>query len=433
MPHADEALRTLFVRFKEDPSSPVFGELSEALLVRGHAQEALRVAEHGLQLRPKSAEGRVHRAASLLALARPKVAYVELLRALAIDPRHTKALRLLGKVYVDAGSPERAAALLRRRHAAAVPLPKPQRAPSSVEIEATQEVPIEEILRPKTPVPMGIPPSSTDPGDQSNIPELFASLTHDLGLDLGLGPVPNDFAGAQSRVEVTQVIRARLKPRRELHEDELTSIDGPIVDTATQPDTLEIDFGPSGHTPPPTRKPRSVLDVATSPGFHLTYDEESASFIKPISDDDETINDSETLNDGLPSRLDLEVLRRAIEDGSPKTDMAPVPTLPQIQEPEQKNPFGSMEDTSQNYLPAPDLPYLKRYSRQGSNSATTPAQEIDSLRLEKTPTDWGRALLMTVGGLVLTVFVLGLLLLGKEDLKTWIATSKKPTPTQPSP
>src|SRR5688572_18785933 len=115
MPHADEALKSLVSRFKDAPGSPAFTELAAALLARGHAAEALRIAEHGLQIVPTSVDGRIERAAALLALGRPRVAFVELKRALAINPTNRRAMRLLGKVYVDAGAPGKAAELLAQR------------------------------------------------------------------------------------------------------------------------------------------------------------------------------------------------------------------------------------------------------------------------------------------------------------------------------
>ncbi|CAN0579219.1 unnamed protein product, partial [Laminaria digitata] len=112
MPQRDEALKSLVVKFEAAPGSRAFVELAAALLARGHASESLRVAEHGLQLVPDSVEGRVERAAALLALGRPRVAYVELVRALAIHPGHKRGMRLLGKTFRDAGAPGRAAKLL---------------------------------------------------------------------------------------------------------------------------------------------------------------------------------------------------------------------------------------------------------------------------------------------------------------------------------
>src|SRR5688500_7708671 len=115
IPSADEALEALVLRFKDAPGSLAFVILAAARLVRGHASEALRVTEHGLELLPDHVGGRIERAAALLALGRPRVAYVELMRVLALQPNHRRALRLLGKMYKDAGVPARAAELLRRR------------------------------------------------------------------------------------------------------------------------------------------------------------------------------------------------------------------------------------------------------------------------------------------------------------------------------
>ncbi|MBI4820145.1 MAG: hypothetical protein HY791_27970 [Deltaproteobacteria bacterium] len=112
---ADEALKALFDRFKANQSSELSRELSEALLARGHANEALHVTELGIQSKPDDPEVRIQRAAALIALGRPRVAYVELLRALAIEPHHHRGMRLLGRVFVEAGAPERAAKLLAKR------------------------------------------------------------------------------------------------------------------------------------------------------------------------------------------------------------------------------------------------------------------------------------------------------------------------------
>lgn len=97
IPQADEALRVLFLKFKEDPGSSAFEDLADALLARGHAGEARLVAEHGLQLNPTNANGRVHRAAALLAQGHARMAYVELLRALA-----SRGLMALGSGAPDA-------------------------------------------------------------------------------------------------------------------------------------------------------------------------------------------------------------------------------------------------------------------------------------------------------------------------------------------
>lgn len=152
MPHADEALKSLISRFREAPSSPAFTDLAAALLVRGHASEALRVAEHGLQLMPASVDGRIERAAALLALGRPRVAFIELKRALAINPSNRRAMRLLGKVYIEAGAPGRAAELLAQRSA----LGEPNAIDTSNQEEATHVT--------QAPFPLGEGVSEETPG-----------------------------------------------------------------------------------------------------------------------------------------------------------------------------------------------------------------------------------------------------------------------------
>ena len=245
IPHADEALKTLVQRFKAAPGSAAFTELAAALLARGHAAEALRITEHGLQLVPGSVEGRVQRAAALIAQGRPRMAYVELLRALAIEPHHRRAQRLLGKAYVDAGAPERAAALLARRSKASPPA-SPSAAPTSnlaaaLISDLTDEVhPAESAWR------------TADP-TQADIPDLFSALTKDLGLGAAVPESP------QRRVEVTQIIRRKARPRPPRSASELAEIDGPIVDT-TQPYPAIH----AGDEPAPTVSSRATVPLFTA-------------------------------------------------------------------------------------------------------------------------------------------------------------------------
>jgi len=405
IPHADEALRVLVERFKRDPRGAA-GDLSAALLERGHATEALQIADHGIHLRPRDPDTRAQRAASLLALSRPKVAYVELLRALAIAPGHRRALRLLGKVFVDAGRPERAAALLQQRHADAVLPSVPPR-----EDAALDELP-PHIRRAREAPPLGDLPPTLD--GASPLPELFAALTHDLGL----GPVPNDFGAG--RVAVTQVVRARLKPRRE-GEDELSSIDGPIVDE-TNPGHLDLDTPLLALPANLPARPATMYDVATSPELHITMDEKllgGAFAISPVSgpgEDADTVHDGETMDEALPSRLDLEVLRRAIEDGAPTTEQGPAPL----------GGVAILEETTDDKLDSADLPYLKRYARQASSPHRA---EAPPLRVETPPPRSKRY----VVGLLALALGLGLLLVlflsARDRSAPWSTPSGSPAPS----
>lgn len=190
----DEALKDLVARFRSSPDTPSFDTLAGALLARGHAVEALGVADRGLQTHPEHIEGRLERARALLALDRPRVAYIELCRALAIQPKQPKAMRLLGRAFKEAGAPERAAQLLRERSAWARPAPR----------------------RPPTDDFIAAPSMESE------------ALSAQLGLTQPLAPQE------LRQVEVTQVIRRRIVSSSR---GDLSGIQGPIVDTS-QPGVL---------------------------------------------------------------------------------------------------------------------------------------------------------------------------------------------------
>ncbi len=258
IPHADEALKTLVQRFKTAPGSSAFTELAAALLARGHAAEALRITEHGLQLVPGSVEGRVQRAAALLAQGRPRMAYVELLRALAIEPQHRRSLRLLGKAFVDAGAPERAAALLAQRSGASRPARTESEPSSNLAAALISDLTDETASTTET---------TWHPKEKSAsaLPDLFSSLTKDLGLGAA---VPEH--GPQRPVEVTQIIRRKARPRPPRSASELAEIDGPIVDT-TQPTPAITDDEPA---PIVTTRDRVPLYASNPDLTSLSLDDE---------------------------------------------------------------------------------------------------------------------------------------------------------------
>lgn len=355
MPHADEALKSLVARFKDAPGSPAFTELAAALLARGHAAEALRIAEHGLQIVPLSVDGRIERAAALLALGRPRVAFVELKRALAINPTNRRAMRLLGKVYVDAGTPGKAAELLAQRfksgdkdadeetetegdheptHVTHSPLPMNDRERAAFDTHpATPTVPAREDTAPlpKKPVredrsakttptpPKGAPAASVPIPQGGAIPDLFSDLTRDLGLS---GPAPER---APSRVEVTQIIRRKPKEPRPRSPSELATIEGPIVDTTQPGQITEVTgdlFAPAMGA---TNEPPPLFDAVTSPRLQLTpfglddeplFQEHMPFAVRPVANDAmESGSDlRETLDEEAPAELN-DALRRALDDG----------------------------------------------------------------------------------------------------------------------
>jgi hypothetical protein len=277
IPHADEALKSLVSRFKASPSEG-FIELSAALLARGHAAEALRIAEHGLQLAPTSVEGRIERAASLLALGRPRVAYVELRRALAIEPTHRRAMRLLGKAFVESGAPSRAADLLSRRSMNDdTDDLKPEKSEKAEKSDKAPERDKTPPPRPKIPEkqdtkPLPVAKGSAPTPRGESIPDLFSALTKDLGLG---GAVPETPA---KRVEVTQIIRRKGLQRPPRSPSELLAIEGPIVDT-TQPGHL-IEAQPVDEmdaiAPPTTESlfDRDTTDQLQISGFETLHDDE---------------------------------------------------------------------------------------------------------------------------------------------------------------
>ncbi len=452
IPQADEALRALFTRFKEDPGSAAFEELADALLARGHASEAQIVAEHGLQLDPLNANGHVHRAAAMLALGRARVAYVELVRALAIQPHHPRGMRLLGQVFKDAGLPERAAALLAQRHLGA-----PTRAPSTVDarplyeplpapkpLPAVNETPATgaSVLKTSVPAaPRGLPPisagkpSSPAKGlmsveSSTEIQDLFASLTKDLGL-----------GGSEqlaSRVEVTQVMRLRRMPQEEPREAELSSIDGPIVE-ATQPGQLQYDEA----APPPAD---FLFDVVTTPQLSgLGPDEPLFNDVQPLA---RPADDADTVNEDAPPVLDMGTLQAAIqtEASRKQTDDNPLARRPG----EDDDLFGDVAKSmfAGGAEPATrEIPYLKRFGRAAREDRNTlpppgaptappvgdlPGAPAGTALLDRGPkltivekSGGPRTLILAgVGALILAGWLAGIAWVARDSLGVWMGAKQ---------
>jgi hypothetical protein len=417
IPHADAVIKSLFDRFKEDPKSAVFGDLAEALLARGHATEALSIAELGLQYTPTSVLGRVLRASALLALARPKVAYLELLRALALDPHHQRALALLGRVYKESGKPAKAAALLAKRsaHAEFQENSESAEAVTNVEFLSTTEM---------------SPTGDASSSERTPIPELFASLTHDLGLKNNAEVPPSDFRPARRRVEVTQIIRTKGLVRRQ-RTDELSAIDGPIVDTS-QPRRIESSPGAG------PKKPASAFDVATSPEFHITIDEgqllEGTPFavkgVAGLSEDTDTVVDHDVVVGEMPSELDLEVLRRAVEG---KSTPAKYPH-------ESKDAFG-LRDTVEDANPklSGDSPANLRPFESARAGRATDERQTDTvpappvLSVLPPPAKPKRMFLGLLLGSIIAMFVASMLWFSRVEIRAWLDTSSSGSAASQSP
>ena len=389
IPHADEALKTLVQRFKAAPGSSAFSELAGALLSRGHAGEALRITEHGLQLVPGSVEGRVQRAAALLAQSRPRMAYVELQRALAIEPNHRRARRLLGRAYVDAGAPERAARLLAQRSTGATDDAATRIAPASnlaaaLVNDLTEEAPTTETVW----------PASSEQGS-SNLPALFTALTKDLGLGSAVPEAP----APQRRVEVTQIIRRKALPRPPRSASELAEIDGPIVDTSLR--------GPLDHDEPaPTVTTRDTVPLfSTNPDLaSLSFDDEPLFqehmpfAVRPVGAMDDPVG-------GEPATA----LRAA--ERQPTAPLGPGGAKPYWSPPSETPRRGRQR-------PAGALPAAESARIDGLHGDRS-AGVAHRLEVTSPPVRWGRvALAIIAAGLMATYFV-GWLIYFEDALAIW--------------
>lgn len=286
---SDKALTSLFEQYSVDPSMQMGIRLSKALIARGHAAEALQITDYSLSLEPTNTEGRIQRAAALIELSRAKAAFVELQRIIALNSSHAKAIRMLGQVYVDLGYPERAANLLRKRMSQAASEQRTEGNQSS----KNENVPAVRSNR------IQVPTIKSNAG-RAEIPvigDLFASLTNDLGL----GGFPTDFAHEGSQVEVTQVVRARIRQKPTNKEDELTSLAGPIVDRS-RPE--RADSSTTGSTPG-TIRPSTPYDIVTSTELHHTWDEDdnikdNPFKISPITGQIQLAEENPTLEETFP-------------------------------------------------------------------------------------------------------------------------------------
>lgn len=379
VPASDEALRTSVEKFRDDPRSEApFVELSAALLARGHAAEALKVVEHGLQGHPRSVEGRSERAAALLALGRPRVAFVELRRVLALAPGHRRALRLLGQAFKDAGAPARAAELLLSRPADARETLSP-----ADEATAIARVPAA-ATEPNAPIP-------------SEPAELDANLFRNLTVDLGLGAV---VPAASQPVAVTQVIRRKGMPRPPRSASELAAIDGPIVDTAAET-TIESPHDPSIDTQPGTIVPSSEaptdFTALLALGDEPLFDGPSVA-VQPVSTHDLIVDD---LDEGAPRTSDTWVDRVEANE-------APPPELPPVE-------------------PAPLLTPLSEApsaasSSEGDAIVERPARRHPRLEVQAPNTTRGWLLHLLAAALMLGIAA-AMVLASAEPLGVWVQTA----------
>jgi hypothetical protein len=242
-------------------------------------------------------------------------------------------------------------------------------------------------------------------------------------------------------------------------EDELSSIEGPIVDT-TQP--AEVDQ--SNDTP----SSLDLLPTADLVGMNYTIDDEplfeQGTFsVNPV----ESELPDDTVNDEAPAALELEALRRAMGGSAPTIDQhgktdpgeivptdAPAPAAPKVEAPKKptrpefkpRAPITELPrkeapvappDTLLNALavapeappedilssPAPDLPYLKRFKRSSVPSESELPATLPALAVEAPRVKASRVLLALMAALLLLGLVLGLGYLARYPLSAWLETS----------
>ena len=139
-----EDIRTLSAELARDPSSLAYVQLAEALRRKGHVQEALQAALHGLGRHPDHADGydalaRVHTDRGELDEARAAWE-----RALAIAPEHTGALKGLGFLFWRQGDVRKAIDTLEHALAAAPHDDQARRALAMVKGESPPAAPAAE-------------------------------------------------------------------------------------------------------------------------------------------------------------------------------------------------------------------------------------------------------------------------------------------------
>jgi hypothetical protein len=239
------------------------------------------------------------------------------------------------------------------------------------------------------------------------IGDLFTSLTNDLGL----GGFPTDFATETSKVEVTQVVRNRVRQKVEQKANELTSLAGPIVDRSRP----EQSSGGTGSRPG-TVRPSTAYDMVTSPELHHTWDEDEADLLKenpfkisPIDGEMAPIEDTNTVEEPIPSLHSSNILKR---------DERKI-TAPQNEEPRQPE-IPSADPREQEA-------YLKRFVRGTPVKARTESASFKDTQVHDTPSPTSRKARSTVmlGLLILVAFGLGMLVASSNEMSNQTPKSEE--------
>lgn len=385
----DEALKALVRRFQDDPKAGVFAELGRGLLARGHASEALSVCEHGLQMHPTHLDGRLERASALLALGRPRVAYVELRRALSLVPSHPRAMRLLGQAFKDAGAPERAAELLRKRSD-----------------KLSYLTPSREIPRPS-----GLPGPAPSPELQGLKEPAGAMSSFPFSMDLGLNrPLPPQ---EQRAIQVTQVIRNRIESQDDAA---LTSgIHGPIVDTSHS--SLQLDHGDESTRGITLQAPNPLFEIASS----MLDDEDEPLFqedlpfdVRPVQSDlSQDLSQDLTPLEGFASE-------------APSLASEPIPSA-SVSAP------GASSGAAPASSPMPPAMRPVAALRLSGGVIEKRRETPSGLRVEEVPLTVLRLLLGAAALVLMLAYAVGLFLLLEPQLEPWMNPEAPAPSVQPLP
>jgi tetratricopeptide (TPR) repeat protein len=264
-PNAAE-LEALTEAFRQNPGSPAFVQLGDALIALGRPRDAVQVGARGLQANAHSIPGRMMVARAFACLHQWKEAQAELLKIVKTDRNHGPGFRLLGEVLMRRGDFERAVPVL--QHAQNL-------SPADREIlDLLRRARSSQPLGPPPPIPTPIAPARVAPPTPNNghdefadiptrvAPEAYRALVAQLRGNRGPGarpqPPPQQPLG---RMDLDQVQRPGPGGPQPPSELPVRHSDG-RGDDSFAPRPLEM------HQPPPAENPLAPVGqpLAAGPG-----------------------------------------------------------------------------------------------------------------------------------------------------------------------
>jgi hypothetical protein len=341
-------------------------------------------------------------------------------------------MRLLGKAYVESGAPHRAASLLAMRsmndeeQAERAPTPKLNKPAPPPEPESEPDLELD----------IPDPPPPNDP-----IPDLFSSLTRDLGLGAA---IPES---AVRRVEVTQIIRRKGLPRPPRSSSELVAIEGPIVDT-TQPGQIVESSGGGEPEQVSTAEPAQLLfdrastDQFSMAGFTLDdeplFQEDMPFEVRPVEGDrqevpDEPASRAPTVPSARPRPREAASDTSDTQVGDTQVDLVEESRQPlENVRPSAPSPLNLDEERT----PLNPIPVVEKKRAQ-------PVQETPRLQVIDPKPKRAHVALAICGAAAILLYAIGLVVASYDTLEPWFpwyveesppaatatdATARRPTP-----